>query len=163
MGSAYETGSRGLLIDRTKSREMWIRAGKLGCSLGYYNAGNAYYNVNGQGVHLDEKKAKYYYGLAAMKGNVYARNNLGAMEGKAGNWDRALKHFLAISARAGFKNSLDVIKAYYLNGFLPKEEFEKVLRAYQASKDEVKSDTRDVAMRAREQYRAAGLQFRGFD
>ena len=45
-------------------------------------------------MEIDKKKAKHYWELAAMGGDVHARNNLGALEGRAGNWELAIKHFL---------------------------------------------------------------------
>ena len=121
---------------------MYIRAGELGCSAGYSHAGYAYFE--GQGVGKDEKKAKHYYQLAAMGGNASARHNIGCMEGRAGNYNRAIKH-LTIAARAGYKLSFDGLKQFYSRGDLAKDEYEKILRAYQESKDEMKSDKRDAA------------------
>mmetsp|Transcript_41541 Transcript_41541/g.73012 ORF Transcript_41541/g.73012 Transcript_41541/m.73012 type:complete len:138 (-) Transcript_41541:44-457(-) len=133
---------------------MWIRAGELGCSSGYFNAGGAY--RRGGGVGMDVEKAKHYYGLAAMGGDVHARHNIGSMEAMAGNINLAIKHYV-IAARAGYKGSLDDLKEYYLDGDLPKEEYGKILRAYQKSKDEMKSEKRDEAVRARNQIRAMGF------
>ena len=58
----------------------------------------------GRGVERNEKKVKYFYELAAMKGNVMARHNIGCMEAEAGNEHRAMKHFL-LAARAGYNKS----------------------------------------------------------
>ena len=73
------------------------RRGELGCSEAYFNLGNAY--DNGRGVEVDEGKAKHYWELSAMGGDVCARYNLGYTELQAGNIQRAMKHFM-ISARA---------------------------------------------------------------
>ena len=51
-------------------------------------------------MEADTKKAKYYYEVAAMRGNAMARHNLGAMEEHSGNMDRAVKHWM-IAAGAG--------------------------------------------------------------
>ena len=45
-------------------------------------------------VERDRKKAKCYWELAAMGGEVIARYNLGIWEKDVGNIDRAVKHFL---------------------------------------------------------------------
>ena len=84
--------------DPEKAVELWLRAGKLGCAVAYYSVGNAY--INGEGVERDMKKAKHYYELAAMGGDVPARHNLGVIEQKTGNKNRAMKH-LMIAAGAG--------------------------------------------------------------
>ena len=66
-------------------------AAELGNSRAYYSIGNAY--DFGRGVERDEKKAAHYYGLAAMGGDVEARNR-GASRAHSGNWERALKHWM---------------------------------------------------------------------
>ena len=93
---------------------------------------------------MDKKKAKYYYELAAMNGHVKARHNLGIVEGTAGNYRRAMKHFI-LAAKAGFKKSLDCVKQGYMKGDVTKDEYANTLRAYQQQHDEMKSDDRDRA------------------
>ena len=122
---------------------MLLRAGELGCAEAYFNLSNSYYH-NGRGVEVDKKKAKYFYELAAMNGNVQARHNLGCIEGNAGNHHRAYKHFI-LAARAGFKLSLDELKEGFMDGHVTKEEYANTLRAYQQLHDEMKSDDRDKA------------------
>ena len=102
------------------------------------------------GVEIDKKKAKHYYVLAAMNGSVKARNNLGAYEYEAGNYQRAMKHFI-ISARAGDKLSLDADTKGYMHGHITKEEYANTLREYQKSQDEMTSEARDKALTARNQ------------
>ena len=61
------------------------------------------------------KKAKYFYEQAAMNGSVHSRYNLGLLERRDGNYHRALKHYI-IGAKAGYKRSLDKVKAGYMSG-----------------------------------------------
>ena len=143
LGGYYADGSRGMPQDRAKANELFLKAGELGCVDAYYNLGIAY--DEGNGVEINKKKAKNYYELAAMKGDVAARFNLGCMEGHAGNHNQAMKHFL-IAARAGSKLSLDVVKKGYTEGLVTKDEYANTLRAYQKSQDEMKSDARDKAL-----------------
>ena len=142
LGYCYYRGSMGMPQDQAKANELYLKAGELGHAGAYYNLGNTY--NNGRGVEVDKKKAKHYYELAAMNGSVHARNNLGCMEGKAGNHQRAMKHLL-ISARAGYKPSLGLVKKGYMLGDVTKEEYANTLRAYQKIQDETKSDARDKA------------------
>ena len=135
-------GTWGMPQDITKAIELWLRAGQLGCAKGYYNLGNAY--NGGRGVEVDKERAKYYWELAAMGGDVYARHNLGCVEKEAGNYDRAFKHFI-LAANAGLKLSLDKVKVGYMMGYLTKDEYANTLRAYQKIHDEMKSDDRDKA------------------
>ena len=143
LAGCYERGLNGLPQDWVRANELWLKAGELGCAVAYYNLGNSYYN--GFGVEVDKKKAKDYYELAAMSGDVHARHNLGCSEENAGNHRRAMKH-LRIAARAGYKKSLDIVKRGYMAGNVTKEQYANTLREYQKSQDEIKSDARDKAL-----------------
>ena len=137
-----EIWDMGLPQDFAKANELYPRAGELGCHEGYYNLGVAY--KNGRGVEVDKKKAKHFYELAAINGDVDARHYLGCMEENAGNDDRAYKHYI-LSARAGFKPSLDKVKKGFMMGCVTKIEYANTLRAYQNMQDEMKSEDRDKA------------------
>ena len=140
----YANGTRGLPQDWAKANELYLK--DLGSADAYFNLGNSY--RVGRGVEVDEKKAKHYYELAAMNGRVKARHNLGAIEGNAGNHQRAYKHFV-ISACVGCKESLDAVKDGYMAGHVTKEQYANTLREYQKSQDEMKSEARDKALAAR--------------
>ena len=139
----YAQGIKGVQQDEVRANELYLKAGELGCATAYYNLGYAY--DEGNGVEINKKKAKNYYEIAAMKGYVAARHNLGLIEGNAGNHHQAMKHFL-IAARAGSKLSLDNVKKVYTEGFVTKDEYANTLRAYQKSQDEMKSDAGDKAL-----------------
>ena len=96
--------------DQGKANELFLKAGERGYAEAYFNLGLCY--DNGEGVEVDKKKAKHYYELAAMGGSVKARTNLSYIEGRAGNYKRAMKHSL-ISAKAGDDRSLDLVKGGY--------------------------------------------------
>ena len=138
----YANGEMGMPQDLTKANELYLRGGELGCADAYYNLGDSYYN--GEGVEVDKKKAKHFYELAAMNGDVHARHNLGCMEVEVGNYRRAMKHFI-LAAKAGNKKSLGNVKDGYMNGIVTKDEYANTLRAYQKRHDEMKSDDRDKA------------------
>ena len=146
LGCCYSKEGYGLRQDRTKAFELWHKAGELGIAKAYYNIGNMYYF--GRGVERDDKKANHYYELAAMGGCVVkARHNLGCSEAHAGNWDRALKHWM-ISAGSGHNNSVKMIQKLYMKGHASKETYTSALRAYQSYLDEVRSEQRDKAAAA---------------
>ena len=146
IAGCYRNGMMGLPQDRTKANELYLKAGELGSAVAYSNLGTAYYT--GFGVAIDKKKAKHYYELAAMNGSVQARHNLGVDEYNEGNHQRAMKHFI-ISSRAGYKDSVDMVKKGYMHGDVTKEEYANTLRQYQKSQDEMKSKARDKALAAR--------------
>ena len=95
-------------------------------------------------MERDDKKANHYLELAAMGGFAKARHNLGNAEWRAGNWDRAIKHFM-IAAGGGLNNSVKSIQKLYMDGHATKEDYVKALRAYQAYLDDVRSEQRDQA------------------
>jgi len=150
LGYFYNEGFYGLRQDYTKALELLHRAGKLGCTEAYKFIGFAY--LQGRGVEVDKKKANHYNELAAIGGCPQARHNLGTMEGKAGNHDRALKHYM-IAARSGCNGSLEMIKQMYSNGLATKEDYTKALQSYQTYLGEVKSKQRDEAAAADEENR----------
>ena len=150
LGCNYRVGENGFPQDYNKAFELYHRAGDLGCNKAYCDVGYAY--ENGNGVEIDKKKATYYYELAAIGGNIYARHNLGAIEEDAGNMNRALKHFM-IATGCGHNNSLKVIQELYTNGHASKDDYAKALRAYQSYLAEIKSTQRDEIAAVRDEYK----------
>ena len=144
LGCKYREGDDGFPQDYDKALELFVRAGELGNANAYCDVGYAYYN--GEGVDIDEKKAKHYFKLAAIGGNVNARYNLGIHEKNAGNMSRALKHYMI--AAEGDDISLKQIQKLYTNGHATKDDYAKALRAYQAYLVEIKSPQRDAAAAA---------------
>lgn len=142
-GCLYANGSEGFPQDMDKALELWHRAAELGFTSAYYGIGIAY--KNGRGVEMDEKKAKHYWELAAMGGNVDARHFLGHMEVEAGNIERALRHYM-IAVRGGFDGSVNFVRMLYSNGDATKDDYTKALLARQAYLDEIKSGQRDKAV-----------------
>ena len=138
----YTEGDMGLPQDYRKANELYLKAGELGFSGGYFNLGNSY--RDGKGVALDMKKARHYYEIAAMNGSIHARNNLGCLEETTGNYHRSMKH-LIIAARAGYKLSLETVKKGYKHGFVTKDEYANTLRVYHERQMEMKSDAREKA------------------
>ncbi|KAL7527504.1 hypothetical protein ACHAXR_001988 [Thalassiosira sp. AJA248-18] len=157
-GGWYLYGKFGMPQDYKMAESLWLRGGELGCGGAYINIGNIY--RKGQGTTIDMQKAKYYYQLAAILGDVLARHRLGLIEMDSGNKRRALKHFM-IAARCGCDVSLCNVKQTYQNAsksinmtwtnffvdLVSKDEFEQVLRANKNSRDEMKSDHRESAAR----------------
>jgi len=151
LGVCYHNGQYRLPQDYTKALELWRRAAELGYARANTNIGYAY--NTGKGVEVDKKRARHYYEHAAMRGDETARYNLGIKEKKAGNMDRALKHY-QIAVRSGYHaDSLNHIKRLYSDGHIPKDEYTKALRLHQEYLDEIKSDQRDQAAAANDKYR----------
>jgi TPR repeat protein len=107
LGTLYADGDLGLQKDMNKAFELWTRAAELGSCIAHYQIGGAYYQ--GDGVEKDTKKAIHHFELAAMAGHEFARHNLGYIENKSGNMERAIKHW-TISASAGDRKSMMMIE-----------------------------------------------------
>ena len=138
----YAQGIMGMPVDLEKSNQLLLKAGELGCAEAYYNLGQAY--DQGRGVEVDMKKAKYYWELAAMGGDLSARHNLACLEGHSGKYERATMHFM-LAARAGDNQSMGNVTVMFKKGMITKDEYEATLRAYQKSFDDMKSEARDKA------------------
>ena len=150
LGCHYANGSYGLPRDYTKALEFYHRAGELGEALGHHNIGLMHSVC--EGVHVDMKKAVHYWELAARGGHVESRHNLGMIEGQGGNFDRALRHFM-IAVKGGYNDSLTIIRQMIMDGDATKDDYSKALKSYQAYLDEIKSDQRDKAAAADDEYK----------
>jgi len=154
LGSFYRLETYGFPQNYAKALELFHRAAELGDSQSYYSIGNAY--EFGRGVGVDKKKAIHYWELAAMEGNVDASFNLGVVEGRTGNMDRALKHFMN-AIEGGYADSLEKVRDLYSWGIVTKDVYAKAQQVYQAYVDEIKSDQRDEAAAFREDWRYYGF------
>ena len=142
LAGAYALGDFGLPRDRSKTNELLLKAGEFGISAAYHNLGISY--AVGRGVERNAKKSRHYFELAAINGDSEARSNLGSMEMRDGNYERAYKHYI-IAAKRGLKMSLDAVNDGYKKGYVTKDDYTTVLRAYQKSRDDMKSEARDNA------------------
>lgn len=143
LASYYTYGQNGVKRDLTKAIELMQKASELGCPEAFACLGNMY--ANGTGVPRNIKKARHYFGLGAIGGNLDSRHNLACLEEDAGNFERAYKHYL-IAAKAGDGGCLKDVKKGFEEGFVTKEEYKEALQAYQKQCDETKSAMRDEAL-----------------
>jgi len=149
-GCYYSAGMYGLPQNHAMAMELWHKAGELGHSRAYYHIGNIYVFCEGEEVNM--KKAIHYWELAAMRGCVTSRHNLGYNSERINDNNRALKHYL-IAVRDGDINSMKKIKGLFMDGNATKDDYAAALRLYQAYLDEIKSDQRDKAAAEDEDYK----------
>jgi len=149
-GCYYRNGDDGYPQDFTKALEFYHRAVEHGYSEAYNGIGHAY--STGRGVKVDKKKEKHYYELAAIGGDATARYNLGINEAKSGNFDRAVKHCM-IAIRGGYSDSIKAVQKLYSDGDASKADYTKALQSYQTYLGDIKSDQRDRAAAADDNYR----------
>ena len=144
LGHQYHGGELGLQKDMRKAIELWGEAAELGSADAIYNLGIAH--DWGRVVQKDRAKADQFYKKAAMQGHVHSRHQLGCYEGERGNNDRAVRHYL-ISAKMGYKDSVENIKDMFIDGEATKDQYAEALRGYQDALEEMKSHDRDEAKR----------------
>lgn len=130
--------------DVSKAVELYKKGGEHGCAEAYGNLARIYYH--GENGEVDKKKAKHYYALAAMMGDVTARIDIASMEKEAGSTFWFYRHLL-VSARAGHEDSIAELKNGYKDGFISKDEYAESLRLYQMRSNEMKSKMREEAAR----------------
>ncbi len=120
--------------------EYYKKAADLGHVIAHFGLSLMY--LDGKGVAKDEKKGVYHLEQAAIGGHPAARYNLGCLDERDGQLDRAVKHWI-IAANLGHDNSLKALKVSYREGLVSKEDFAAVLRAHQAAVDATKSPQRE--------------------
>jgi len=76
------------------------------------------------------KKSKFHFEAGAMSGHEEARFNLGLMEGKCGNFERAVKQYM-IAASAGDCHSMHHLRFLFGLGGLNRESINSALEALQ--------------------------------
>eukprot|EP00956_Cyclotella_meneghiniana_P024538 scaffold49403_cov23-Cyclotella_meneghiniana.AAC.1 len=156
LGSFYQHGRHGLPVDKSKAFELYKNASELEfeCAGAHLHLGMAY--QEGAGTEINMILAYHHYQIAAMMGNMAARNNVACFEGGNGNYQGAMRHFM-IAAKCGNEHSLHNVKLGFKDGYVTKEDFANALRGYQAACDETKSEQREkaAAIIARERARTS--------
>jgi len=144
LGDHYYDGLLGLGKDLSRAIELWTEAVELGSAEAHYRLGSVYYN--GHGVEKDETRGIYHWQQAALKGDAASRHMLGETEYHNGNDKHAVQHFM-ISAKMGYEESLDAIKAMFAAGHATKAQYAEALVGYRDAAEEMKSPQREEAKR----------------
>eukprot|EP00984_Skeletonema_dohrnii_P018440 scaffold8628_cov105-Skeletonema_dohrnii-CCMP3373.AAC.3 len=118
------------------------KAAELGDLDAHYKLSILYYQ--GQGVEKDGGKQMRHLEEAAIGGHPNARFNLGCIEERSGNIERAVKHF-TIAAVQGYDRSMKLLMDHFKDGFVSKDDLAAALRAHQAAVDATKSPQREAA------------------
>ncbi len=102
----------------------------------------------GRGVEKDEKKERYHLEEASIRGHPIARFKIGCLEVIQGlEYERAVKHWI-IGANLGSDDAMNVLKEYYEDELVSKEDFAAALRAHCVASNAMKSPQREEAARA---------------
>ena len=148
MARNYREGKgNGVMQSETKSLEMCIRAAELGHPNAYAVIGTYY--VKGFAMEQNISKALEFYEVGAKKGSLGAHNDLAITHKRCGNIDLYIKH-MKLVASAGHQEAMDSLMNAYKEKLLSKEDLTQILRACQASQNEMKSKDRDIYVAARD-------------
>ena len=104
----------------------------------------------GIGLSIDMDKAALFDKVAAIRGDVQARHNIGTAEYRVfGNYELGIRHW-KISAEAGYQQSLkSLTKVYNADGkrpgkeFISKEDMDKIYRDCHEAQEMIKSEERE--------------------
>ena len=137
LGASYFNGLKGLPQDLDIAIDLMTRGAELGCADAQHMLGDTY--STGNGVAKDPKKAEKFYQQAAMQGHMKARHELGTLERKRGNMERAKQHYM-IAARAGLGVSMAQVQVGRESGnsiitgkpYVTKEEYDETRRIHEA-------------------------------
>jgi len=140
LGSNYYHGQLGLQQDRERAIELWTQAADLGSSKSHFHLGNEYHEGG------DSKKSNFHYEAAAMAGNEVYGFNLGCMEGRSRNIERAVKHWV-IAASAGEYGAMHTLTKNFEQGWVSRDTIDSTLTAYNSSCAEMRSEARDTVIR----------------
>mmetsp|Transcript_4586 Transcript_4586/g.8933 ORF Transcript_4586/g.8933 Transcript_4586/m.8933 type:complete len:288 (-) Transcript_4586:74-937(-) len=144
MAILHGDGTCGFQKDELKALEFTHRAAELGSTEACIDIAIRYGDVA-----KDEWKKRIFLQVAAINGHAYARQSLGVLEYRSNQRESSMRHF-RISAAVGCEISLNILKGEYAAGRLSKDELASVLRAFQTSQDEMKSEARDWWAAAKE-------------
>jgi tetratricopeptide (TPR) repeat protein len=128
--------------DHLTAIDYYEKAAGLGSIQSHYNLAGTYHKV--AGAEMDIKIYTYHMEQAAIGGHALARYNLGLIERRKGNKQRAVKHWI-IAANLGLDKSIKTLKDYYAQGVVSKGDFAAALRAHHVAVDATKSPQRDAA------------------
>ena len=124
--------------------ELWMEAAELGSCYADHNLGVEYFE--GKFVKEDKARGLHHWQKAAINGNLFSRNNLGAVECNDGNYKLAVQHQV-ISAKMGDEKSLNDIKDLFMKGHATKAQYAEALIGYRDAAEEMKSHEREEVKR----------------
>ncbi len=128
--------------DYNAAFEYLSKAAELGDLDAHYRLGIMYWQ--GEAVEKNEEKTVYHFEKAAIGGHPGARHGLACIEGRNGNIERSVKHFI-IGANLGDEKSMKALWTYYSRGNITKEDLDATLRSHHAAIDATKSEQREEA------------------
>jgi TPR repeat protein len=99
LGDAYYRGCLGLVKSEKKAAKIWKRAVELGSVDAMVYLGELH--QRGSGVKLDKKKAERLYRMAADRGDVVAKSNLGILLYHVERFEEAFRYW-ALAADQGY-------------------------------------------------------------
>ncbi|EJK48273.1 hypothetical protein THAOC_32947, partial [Thalassiosira oceanica] len=142
LARTYYNGGHSLQQETSRAIELWTEAANLGDLDAHFNLGYRYWS--GKGVEQDVARGIRHLQHAAIQGHPGSRFLLGFHEYKSRNDELAVQHWM-ISAKMGDEDSLNNIKAMFMEGHASKAQYAETLKGYQKALEETKSPQREEA------------------
>ena len=137
---------------------------EMGNAYAMYSTASSY--MDGDGVPIDEKKAKIYFEMAVKKGHVESLVSLSKIHDGVNL--QVSFGYLRLAAESGHEESMEALKRSYrfhtnassehsdncgcdsckiinTKGVLTKDDLATTIRAFHSAQEELKSDARDLA------------------
>ena len=139
LGVRHQRGTLSTPKNNLKALDYFIRSVELGSPEACKLIGSIY--SEGNGVNVDKERAALFGRIAALRGSICARNDIGVTEYESGNYEVGICHW-KIAAEAGDQDSLNSLKKIYNSGTQNVEE--KIQDWKAASKAGQPSDSIDA-------------------
>ena len=144
---AFYFGRHGQAENKMKALDYFIQATEHGSPESPTDIASFY--GDGTLISQDMERSALFTKVAAIRGNVKGRHNIGVIEyGKFGNHELGIRHW-KIAAKGGSQISLDALKAIYnADGkkpekeFISKEDLDSLYRACHKAQEEVSTEER---------------------
>jgi hypothetical protein len=142
LADCYYKGLNGVQQDHAKAMELFTKSAELGSSRAHSHLGKLYHD----GGYL--KKARFHFKAGAMVGHEVARFYLGCMEAESRNIEQAVKHW-TIAASAGECYAMHNLLIALKKRDVSRESIDEILKAYNSSCVEMRSEARDAFIHKR--------------
>ena len=146
MAGMFYFGSYGQTIDEMKALDYYIQATELGSVSSPTEISTIY--RHGDLITANADREIMFTRVAAIRGCIQARHNLGSLEYRRCNHEAGIRHW-KIAAECGSQVSLNHIRDIYNadgkepgNEFISKEDLDKLYRACHEVQEEVENEER---------------------
>lgn len=153
VGGSHFDGEHGLTQNKAEGIKWWRRATEAGSPEAAHRLGCC--SEEGDGVEQDNDKALECYKKAAERGDVDAFVSIGSLLAQKGEIEEALLNYrkAALCGLSEPESLLSLLEKGYSDGYMTKEEYDFTLRENKKVRNEMKSESREMAKELEEDIR----------